>query len=220
MNAIGKNTSLRLSMRVLFVLIAGYVSLATHHALAQEVELSRSAWSVMASNTVVMPQGYERTPAGNAIDENSVSRWSSRKAQEANMWFEVDLGRPQSFSQLTLKAWVNPTEDQPRNPNNFVKALDFAKSFDIRVSATSLSDDEWAALEPVSRGENKMTSSEAKAAHRNGETIDPNTRIDFDYEQQGIQFIRIYLTDHDPENHYWWSISDIRIKGYTPEANW
>ena len=74
--------------------------------------LSRSAWHATASITTC------GAPAS-TLDGNPKSRWSTCQAQTPGMWFEVDMGSPQSFSSLSVDAGPS-TNDYPRGYQVFV----------------------------------------------------------------------------------------------------
>lgn len=61
-----------------------------------EQEKSNSGWSASASST---EQGGA---AGNAIDGNSGTRWSTGAAQASGQWFQVDMGSNQWFNHILI----------------------------------------------------------------------------------------------------------------------
>lgn len=168
-------------------------------------------WQVAASHT----QYDNKKPRGNvqnAIDGVPTSRWSSGKKQTYGMWFELDLGSQQTVDRLVLRTSADPAP-MP-NKNDYVRSLDFPKSFMVVVSPTSLTEDEWQERfdggASVATGESTMTSADVLAAVEDDREIDKNTIINFS-EQQNVQYIRIYLTNKITDPNYWWSISDIQV---------
>jgi hypothetical protein len=58
--------------------------------------LPRSGWVATASTT------NSGEPASRAVDGNGSTRWSTGASQTAGQWFSVDMGAPQTFSQVTI----------------------------------------------------------------------------------------------------------------------
>lgn len=81
------------------------LGLPTPPAPSPGILLSRKGW--VASGSV------NSSTAGNAIDGNESSRWTTGGAQVPGEWFQVDLGSPQTFYRLVLEATNSPS-DYPR----------------------------------------------------------------------------------------------------------
>jgi hypothetical protein len=60
---------------------------------------SGAAWKATAS--------HKNEFAGHAIDDNPLTAWSTVEPQAANMWFQIDLGRVESVTGVTLLPPVN-----------------------------------------------------------------------------------------------------------------
>lgn len=74
----------------------------------QPVALSETGWTATASST-----DSGDTPA-NAIDWNSATRWSTGVAQAPGQWFEVDMGSPRYFDQISMETQSSNQFDYPR----------------------------------------------------------------------------------------------------------
>lgn len=61
-----------------------------------EVALPRDGWTVSASAS------SPDDPAPNAIDGDIATRWSTGHGMMPGDWFQIDLGKPQTFDQLVL----------------------------------------------------------------------------------------------------------------------
>ena len=79
--------------------------------------LSRAGWKATASST---SKCCADAP-NNALDGNPNTRWSTGHAQSqtANDWFEIDMGRQQSFSKIVIDSSGSPN-DYPRGYHVFV----------------------------------------------------------------------------------------------------
>jgi hypothetical protein len=77
--------------------------------------LNRSGW-VASTNA---PSSSADAPA-NALDGNLATRFSTNESQRPGLYFEVNMGVPQTFDALEMAA--------PRSPT------DYARSFDVEVS--------------------------------------------------------------------------------------
>jgi len=77
--------------------------------------LEQSGWSASASSTE--PGG---SPA-NAIDWDAATRWSSGAPQSNGQWFQVNLGKKETFEQLIFETGSGST-------------WDYARAFDVQVS--------------------------------------------------------------------------------------
>jgi hypothetical protein len=76
--------------------------------------LDRSAW-VASSNA---PSSIADQPA-NALDGNLTTRFSTDEPQASGLYFEVNMGSPQTFDELSMQV--------PNSPN------DYARGFDVEV---------------------------------------------------------------------------------------
>lgn len=74
----------------------------------QPVALSETGWVATASSTE-----SGGSPA-NAIDWNTNTRWSSGQAQTPGQWFQVDMGSPQFFNQVSFETQSTNKYDYPR----------------------------------------------------------------------------------------------------------
>jgi allantoicase len=74
----------------------------------QSVALSQTGWTATASSTE--PGG---SPA-NALDWNTATRWSSGQPQASGQWFQVDMGSPRYFDQVSLETQSTGKFDYPR----------------------------------------------------------------------------------------------------------
>lgn len=81
-------------------------SIAEFHAYS-EPALSRAGWTASAS--VTEPGGA----AANAIDGNAGTRWSTGAAQANGQWYQVDMGRNQTFNRVLIDAGAS-ANDYPR----------------------------------------------------------------------------------------------------------
>ncbi len=86
---------------------AQWWSIAEFHAYS-EMALARTGWAASASSTDTLGD-----VVGNAIDGNLSTRWSSGVAQANGQWFQVDMGKNQTFNRVLLDAASN-TNDYPR----------------------------------------------------------------------------------------------------------
>ncbi|MFE9202497.1 discoidin domain-containing protein [Micromonospora sp. NPDC007230] len=77
------------------------------------VPLSRGAWTVSASAS------NATEPAGNAIDGDPATRWSTGRGMQLGDWFQVDLGSAQTFNQVVLDT-TGSSGDSPRGYELFV----------------------------------------------------------------------------------------------------
>ncbi len=89
--------------------------------------LPRTAWTVSASAS------SPDDPAGNAIDGDPATRWSSGAGMAPGDWFQVDLGAKTSFSEVQLDTSGSPG--------------DFVRGYEVYVS-----DDGTTWGEPIARG--------------------------------------------------------------------
>ena len=92
-------------------------------AAVDETALSRSGWAASANS----PSGSD--PPSYALDGNLSTRFSTNEDQVAGLYFEVDLGAPQSFGELQMEV-----------PNS---ASDYARSYTIEDSENGVS---WTAV--------------------------------------------------------------------------
>ena len=83
--------------------------------------LARTGWKATASSTAGGNYGPGNQQAGEALDGNGSTRWSTGRQQTGGEWFEVDMGAPQSFSSLSLDAGASKN-DYPRGYQVFVSA--------------------------------------------------------------------------------------------------
>lgn len=74
----------------------------------QPVALAETGWTATASSTET-----GGSPA-NALDWNTATRWSSGQAQTAGQWFQVDMGSPRYFDQVSLETQSTGKFDYPR----------------------------------------------------------------------------------------------------------
>lgn len=73
-----------------------------------ELERSRTGWAASASAT------ESGGSAGNALDGNAGSRWSTGTGQAAGQWFKIDIGSSQWFNHLVMDAGSS-MGDYPRD---------------------------------------------------------------------------------------------------------
>lgn len=73
--------------------------------------LDRYNWTLSASDN--------ETELALAIDDNTRTRWGTRKAQSANDWLEIDFGATVSFNRILLDSNGSPN-DHPRRVNIFI----------------------------------------------------------------------------------------------------
>jgi hypothetical protein len=92
-------------------------------------QLSRGGWVASASST------ESGGSAANALDGNLNTRWSTGAHQTAGQWFQVDLGRAQTFQKLVL--------DTTNSPN------DYPRGYAVYVSNNGT---DWSSLSPVATG--------------------------------------------------------------------
>ncbi|NJP35389.1 discoidin domain-containing protein [Micromonospora thermarum] len=76
-----------------------------------ELERDRSGWSVNASVTGA------GSSAGNAIDGDLGTRWTTGTAQAAGQWYSVDLGAGSWFNHVVIDAGTGSPGDHPRRFN-------------------------------------------------------------------------------------------------------
>lgn len=74
----------------------------------QPVALSETGWTASASSTETGGS------AANAIDWNTSTRWSTGQAQTPGQWFQVDMGSPRLFSQVSFETQSTGKFDYPR----------------------------------------------------------------------------------------------------------
>ena len=72
---------------------------------AERQAVSREAWTATASPSGEGPH--------NAIDGQAATRWSSGESQAPGMWFQLDLGRTETVTQIVLDSSGSPG-DYPR----------------------------------------------------------------------------------------------------------
>ncbi|MEQ4209181.1 discoidin domain-containing protein [Actinopolymorpha sp. B9G3] len=89
--------------------------------------LPRDAWTVSASASA------PADPAGQAIDGDPATRWSTGAGMAPGDWFQVDLGAPTAFSEISLDTLGSPG--------------DFVRGYEVYVS-----DDGETWGEPIARG--------------------------------------------------------------------
>lgn len=82
-------------------------SIAEFHAYS-EIALDRTGWGASASNTDTLGD-----VPGNAIDGNTGTRWSTGTAQANGQWYQLDMGRNQTFNRVLLDAGSS-VSDYPR----------------------------------------------------------------------------------------------------------
>ncbi|HEX7735524.1 MAG TPA: discoidin domain-containing protein [Ktedonobacteraceae bacterium] len=75
--------------------------------------LDRTGWNASASVS------HDGEPASNALDSVFTTRWSSGQPQAAGLWFQVDMGKTQSFSSIALDCGASGG-DYPRGYQVFV----------------------------------------------------------------------------------------------------
>ncbi|MEA2696950.1 MAG: hypothetical protein QOI66_1221 [Myxococcales bacterium] len=67
----------------------------------QTTQLARNGWVVSALNT------DGASPVGNAIDNNTGTRWATGVGQSNGLWFEVDMTQSLSIDAITMDAYNN-----------------------------------------------------------------------------------------------------------------
>ncbi|HEY2515436.1 MAG TPA: discoidin domain-containing protein, partial [Polyangiaceae bacterium] len=65
-------------------------------AFSLEAPLARAGWKASAS--------LESSTAGNALDGNTGTRWTTGTPQASGQWFQVDMGAPQTFNYVSMNA--------------------------------------------------------------------------------------------------------------------
>ncbi|ANS76332.1 coagulation factor 5/8 type domain protein [Paenibacillus yonginensis] len=90
---------------------------------AEPLPLDRSAWIVTASTSA------DDAPAGELIDGNKATRWTTGAGQTPGQWIQIDLGSPKSFKKLTM--------DSAGSSN------DYARGYQILISEDG---EQWAPL--------------------------------------------------------------------------
>ncbi|SDP28954.1 Aryl-phospho-beta-D-glucosidase BglC, GH1 family [Paenibacillus sp. yr247] len=84
--------------------LGGWMSQENWMSPLGEFALDRTGWTATASNS--------SSTAGNALDGDNATSWTTGTAQVNGQWFQVNMGAPQSFNRIYINA-ASSTNDDP-----------------------------------------------------------------------------------------------------------
>lgn len=128
-------------------------------AMPEGEALSKEGWTATASQN-----GAE---AMRVVDRSNATRWSSGEPQRPGQWLQIDMGRPQSFTRITLNSpwppdwgrtyeistsddgqnWGSPIAKGEGKPDLLVIDVPRRKARYVKIALTGQADNHWAVNE-------------------------------------------------------------------------